>query len=102
MRSDGQRNFVLCDSYDGEVGNLFFFSGDSGQGSGENIFAIVVAGRLIAGRTRLRYPRKCELCVPPGELTVAEARVQGDLVSGALGNVQPVVNGVGSAWRNQV
>src|SRR5437764_12198353 len=115
MRSDGQLNFALCDSDDGKVGNLFFFGRDSGQGSGENIFAIVIPRTLVrfrgsaGARTSIfvlgvafRNAHKCELCVPPGELAVAEARVQGDLASRALGNVQAVVHGVGSAWRNQV
>src|SRR3954451_18201383 len=114
MRSDAQGNFVLCDSDDGEVGDFFFFGRDSGQRSGENIFAIVIAGALvwlsdsaggdartpiIVGGAGLRHARKRKLRIPPGKLAIAEARVQGDLVSGALGNVQAVVHGVGSAWR---
>src|SRR5262249_59739187 len=51
---------------------------------------------------RIRYPRKGELRVPPRELAIAQAGVQRELVAGAVRNVQPIVDGVGSAGRNQM
>src|SRR6185437_2976460 len=44
---------------------------------------------------------KRKLRIPPGELPIAEPRVQGDLVAGVFGNVQTIVDRIGCPRRNQ-
>src|SRR5581483_7340378 len=100
---DGYRYFVLSQGHRRYVRNFFLLSGNAFQRTGEDKLAIVVSGRdLGVFLIWVRDSGKGELRVPPGELSIAEPRVQRDPVAGVFGNLQAVMHRVGCAWRNQM
>src|SRR5258708_28729190 len=91
VRDHGQRNFVLGDRDDGQIGDLFLPGRNSLDQFGEYSGAIIVVGSNVVAGLLVGVSDKRELRSKPRELAIAESRVESDFVSGVLRNRHAIV-----------
>src|SRR4029077_9025360 len=101
VRDYGQRDLIFSDSDDGKIGNLFFFGGDSGERGRERKRTVVVIGShgILSGW--IGHSCEGKLRLPPRKFSVAQARMQRDLVARVLRNVYAVMNSVSGSGRDE-
>ena len=103
VRIDDQQG-GLCLGHHGrrDIGDRLDLPGDVGRVAREEPLSVV-----IRFRDRWRRLRRVALAgvgplgEPPGKLAIVDLRAQGDAIAGVLRDLQPVVDGVGRARRNQ-